>query len=163
MEKLVTKDISSKILMIGEYFKNNAPGGMAAVLASYDMYFEDMKFIPAWKYGNLTVKIWYTIYSYILFLLYMLFDIIRPLRIVNFTVVVDKIFTRDSVFGNKYRQTVTPVGKHRSPIHTFGNNFPTERASRHSLFIDFGGIIRTIHVKSVKIKRLTDIFQIGFA
>ena len=36
MKKLVNKEISSKILMVGEYFKNNAPGGMAAVLASYD-------------------------------------------------------------------------------------------------------------------------------
>lgn len=61
MKKLVNKEISSKILMVGEYFKNNAPGGMAAVLASYDMYFEDMKFIPTWKYGTLMIKIWYTI------------------------------------------------------------------------------------------------------
>lgn len=96
MEKLVTKDISSKILMIGEYFKNNAPGGMAAVLASYDMYFEDMKFIPAWKYGNLTVKIWYTIYSYILFLLYMLFD--RDIRIVHIQGAAFASFERNMFF-----------------------------------------------------------------
>ena len=42
MTKLIHKDLSQKVLMIGEYFKHNAPGGMAAVLASYNEYFENM-------------------------------------------------------------------------------------------------------------------------
>lgn len=82
--------------MIGEYFKNNAPGGMAAVLTSYDMYFEDMKFIPAWKYGNLIIKIWYAIYSYILFLLYMFFD--RNIRIVHIQGAAFASFERNIFF-----------------------------------------------------------------
>ena len=96
MKKLVNKEISSKILMVGEYFKNNAPGGMAAVLASYDMYFEDMKFIPTWKYGTLMIKIWYTIYSYILFLLYMLFD--RNIKIVHIQGAAFASFERNTFF-----------------------------------------------------------------
>lgn len=74
MSKIIEKEISRKILMVGEYFKNNAPGGMAAVLASYDLYFENMKFIPTWKAGNYLVKIWYAIYGYLYFLLKMIFD-----------------------------------------------------------------------------------------
>ena len=31
MKKIVKKDLSKKVLMIGEYFKKSAPGGMAAV------------------------------------------------------------------------------------------------------------------------------------
>lgn len=73
MDKLIKKDLSRKVLMIGEYFKNHAPGGMAAVLASYDEYFEDMRFIPTWRNGNVLVKLWYAIYSYIVFMGYMLF------------------------------------------------------------------------------------------
>ena len=73
MKKLIEKDLSRKVLMIGEYFKNHAPGGMAAVLASYDEYFEDMRFIPTWRNGNVLVKLWYAIYSYIVFMGYMLF------------------------------------------------------------------------------------------
>ena len=49
--------------MIGEYFKKSAPGGMAAVLASYDLYFENMKFIPTWKAGGFLTKLWYAVYS----------------------------------------------------------------------------------------------------
>ena len=49
MKKIVKKDLSKKVLMIGEYFKKSAPGVMAAVFASYDLYFENMKFIPTWK------------------------------------------------------------------------------------------------------------------
>lgn len=73
MEKLIKRDLSRKVLMIGEYFKNHAPGGMAAVLASYDEYFDNMRFIPTWRYGNVLVKLWYAIYSYVVFIGYMLF------------------------------------------------------------------------------------------
>lgn len=73
MKKLIQKELSRKVLMIGEYFKNHAPGGMAAVLASYDVYFDDMRFIPTWRNGNVLVKLWYAIYSYVVFMGYMLF------------------------------------------------------------------------------------------
>lgn len=56
MKKLISKDLSRKILMIGEYFKHNAPGGMAAVLASYNEYFEEMRFVPTWRNGNVLLN-----------------------------------------------------------------------------------------------------------
>lgn len=70
---IISKELSSRVLMIGEYFKNNAPGGMAAVLASYNENFEKMRFIPNWRNSIFIVKLWYALYSYIWFILYMLF------------------------------------------------------------------------------------------
>ena len=96
MKKIVRKDLSNKVLMIGEYFKHNAPGGMAAVLASYDLYFEDMKFIPTWKAGGVTTKLWYAIYSYVVFSLKMLFD--REIKIVHIQGAAFASFERNMFF-----------------------------------------------------------------
>lgn len=82
--------------MIGEYFKNNAPGGMAAVLASYNEYFEDMQFIPTWKNGNIFVKLWYAIYSYVMFLWYMLYD--KNIKIVHIQGAAFASFERNIFF-----------------------------------------------------------------
>lgn len=96
IEKLINRNLSQKVLMIGEYFKNNAPGGMAAVLASYNEYIEDMQFIPTWKYGNLLVKIRYAIYSYIMFLWYMLF--VHSVKIVHIQGAAFASFERNIFF-----------------------------------------------------------------
>ena len=94
--KIVKKDLSKKVLMIGEYFKNSAPGGMAAVLASYDLYFDDMKFIPTWKAGSMLTKIIYAIYSYIVFVWKMLFD--KDIRIIHIQGAAFASFERNMFF-----------------------------------------------------------------
>ena len=96
MNKLIHKDLSRKVLMIGEYFKHNAPGGMAAVLASYNEYFEDMKFIPTWKNGNVLIKLWYALYSYVVFVWYMLFD--KTIKIVHIQGAAFASFERNMYF-----------------------------------------------------------------
>lgn len=96
MEKLIKKELSSKVLMIGEYFRNSAPGGMAAVLASYNDYFEEMKFIPTWKNGGMLIKIWYAAYSYLVFIWYMLFD--RDVKIVHIQGAAFASFERNIFF-----------------------------------------------------------------
>ena len=96
MTKLIHKDLSQKVLMIGEYFKHNAPGGMAAVLASYNEYFENMQFIPTWRNGNILVKIWYAVYSYVLFIWYMLF--VRSVKIVHIQGAAFASFERNVFF-----------------------------------------------------------------
>lgn len=93
---ILTKNLSRKILMIGEYFKNNAPGGMAAVLASYNEYFEDMRFIPTWRNGNILVKVWYAIYSYITFITYMIFC--RSIKIIHIQGAAFASFERNIFF-----------------------------------------------------------------
>ena len=96
MTKLIHKDLSQKVLMIGEYFKRNAPGGMAAVLASYNEYFENMQFIPTWRNGNILVKIWYAVYSYVFFIWYMLF--VRSVKIVHIQGAAFASFERNVFF-----------------------------------------------------------------
>lgn len=96
MTKLIHKDMSQKVLMIGEYFKHNAPGGMAAVLASYNEYFENMQFIPTWRNGNILVKIWYAVYSYFFFIWYMLF--VRSVKIVHIQGAAFASFERNVFF-----------------------------------------------------------------
>lgn len=96
MTKLIHKDLSQKVLMIGEYFKHNAPGGMAAVLASYNEYFENMQFIPTWRNGNILVKIWYAVYSYFFFIWYMLF--VRSVKIVHIQGAAFASFERNVFF-----------------------------------------------------------------
>lgn len=96
MTKLIHKDLSQKVLMIGEYFKHNAPGGMAAVLTSYNEYFENMQFIPTWRNGNILVKIWYAVYSYFFFIWYMLF--VRSVKIVHIQGAAFASFERNVFF-----------------------------------------------------------------
>ena len=96
MTKLIHKDLSQNVLMIGEYFKHNAPGGMAAVLASYNEYFENMQFIPTWRNGNILVKIWYAVYSYVFFIWYMLF--VRSVKIVHIQGAAFASFERNVFF-----------------------------------------------------------------
>lgn len=96
MTKLIHKDLSQKVLMIGEYFKHNAPGGMVAVLASYNEYFENMQFIPTWRNGNILVKIWYAVYSYVFFIWYMLF--VRSVKIVHIQGAAFASFERNVFF-----------------------------------------------------------------
>lgn len=94
--KKISKETSRHILMIGEYFKNSAPGGMAAVLASYDENIENMQFVPSWKNGGLGTKLWYAIYSYAVFVCYMLFD--KGIRIVHIQGAAFASFERNTFF-----------------------------------------------------------------
>lgn len=96
MTKLIHKNLSQKVLMIGEYFKHNAPGGMAAVLASYNEYFEDMQFIPTWRNGNILIKIWYAVYSYVVFIWYMLF--VRSVKVIHIQGAAFASFERNIFF-----------------------------------------------------------------
>ena len=107
MNKLVKKDLTKKVLMIGEYFKHDAPGGMAAVLANYDLYFENMKFIPTWKAGGISTKIWYAIYGYIVFLLKLFFD--KNIKIIHIQGAAFASFERNMFFvywGKKFGKKV---------------------------------------------------------
>lgn len=82
--------------MIGEYFKNNAPGGMAAVLSSYNENFEKMRFIPNWRNSIFIVKLWYAFYSYFLFILYMIFC--KSIKIVHIQGAAFASFERNIFF-----------------------------------------------------------------
>lgn len=79
-KKYINKELSQKILTIG--ISRKTYGGMAAVLVSYEKYFEKFNMIPTWRLGNKIVKIWYAFQSVIrCLLLLLLFD--RRIKIVH--------------------------------------------------------------------------------
>ena len=66
------------------------------MLASYNEYFENMQFIPTWRNGNILVKIWYAVYSYVFFIWYMLF--VRSVKIVHIQGAAFASFERNVFF-----------------------------------------------------------------
>lgn len=75
MEKCyIDKEISNKVLMLGVYYKNNTPGGMASLITTYEKYFFKLKYIPTWRLSNRLVQLYYLIYSLCAFIFYMFFD-----------------------------------------------------------------------------------------
>lgn len=93
---MISRDLSKKILTIGVYFKNNAPGGMASVVATYDDYFENFRYISTWRWSNKFVKLYYAFKSIILFAILMLFD--RRIKIVHIHGAAHNSFFRKKLF-----------------------------------------------------------------
>ena len=92
----IQKELGTKILMIGVFFKNNAPGGMASVIQYYEKYFEELRYIPSWKMSNSFVKLLYSISSLILVILHLLFD--WRIKLLHIHSAADKSFWRKSIF-----------------------------------------------------------------
>lgn len=111
MEKYIDKELSQKILVVGQKFKLDTPnGGMASVLASYDKYFYHMRHIATWKYTNKVNKLWYPLYHYIYFLLLLLFD--RRIRIVHIHAAAYASFTRTMFFARAAKRLKKQVILH---------------------------------------------------
>lgn len=73
-KNLIPRSITDKVLMIGNYYKGNAVGGMAAVIRVYADYYESLRYISSWRDVSKVGKIWYAITAYIKTLLLLLFD-----------------------------------------------------------------------------------------
>jgi len=70
--KYIDKELSNKIVTIGVSKKTF--GGMAAVLVSYEKYFENMRTISTWRRGNLFIISWYFFQALVRFFFMLLFD-----------------------------------------------------------------------------------------
>ncbi len=92
--KYINTELSKKILVIG--VKRDTPGGMAAVVNSYDRYFEQMKYITTWKVGNKLAKVLYVLYAFLIFLYKMLFD--KQIKIIHIHAAANASFRRKSLF-----------------------------------------------------------------
>jgi glycosyltransferase involved in cell wall biosynthesis len=55
---LIKKSISDRLLMVGLYYKENAPGGMASVIQYYEKYFETMDYYATWDLCGLVKRAW---------------------------------------------------------------------------------------------------------
>ncbi len=48
-DKIIDRTLACQVLMVGVYYKNNAPGGMASVVQYYEPYFDGLNYIASWK------------------------------------------------------------------------------------------------------------------
>lgn len=92
----LSNDLAKTILMIGVYYKNNAPGGMAAVIQIYRKYFEVLNYIPSWKDGNIITKILYFTSAYLQTIFQFTFN--KNIKIVHIHTAADQSFWRKSKF-----------------------------------------------------------------
>lgn len=102
----IPKEVASKVIMSGDYYLNNHPGGISAVVKYWSDRFEVFQYYPIYKIGGKPVKAWWFISSYIRMAFRMLFD--RNIRIMHLHTAADKSFWRNSdlvrlgkLFGRK--------------------------------------------------------------
>lgn len=93
---LISKSLSEKILMIGVYYKHNAPGGMAAVIQYYSQYIENLQYIPSWKLTNIIGRIWYAISAIISVIIKLSFN--RKIKILHIHSAADASYHRKMTF-----------------------------------------------------------------
>lgn len=103
---IIVKEISDRILMTGDYYLNNHPGGISAVVSYWSRYFETIHYYPIYKNGGKIVKGWWFLTSYIRLAFKMLTD--PKARIVHLHTAADGSFRRNSqlvrlcrLFGRK--------------------------------------------------------------
>lgn len=92
--KLIPNNLSEKILMVG--IKQNAPGGMAAVVKAYDAYFENMRYITTWTLSTQWIKAYYALNSIIKFFFTLLFN--QRIKIVHIQGAANASFARKAIF-----------------------------------------------------------------
>ena len=95
-DKLIDKELSERVLMVGVYYKHNAPGGMAAVIQYYDRYIEGLRYIASWRLSNALVRLWFAVWAYLRIFVLLLFD--SRIRIVHIHTAADASFWRKSAY-----------------------------------------------------------------
>lgn len=58
-------DLNAHVLMMGVYYKHNAPGGMAAVIQYYERYIDGLRYIASWKLTNVVERAWFAERAYL--------------------------------------------------------------------------------------------------
>lgn len=91
---MINKSISSRIIMAGDYYKNNHPGGISAVIQYWSKYIEKLQYYPIFRIGNKFVKAWYFLTSYIRMALRLILD--KKICIIHLHTAADGSFKRNS-------------------------------------------------------------------
>lgn len=91
---IIPKAIGNQVLVIG--VSKTTYGGMAAVLVSYEKYFERKRFIPTWRLGSRLVKGLYAFQAMIRCFLLLLFD--RRIKLLHIHGAANASFYRKKVF-----------------------------------------------------------------
>lgn len=92
MNILVPKSVSKHVLMAGNYYKNHHPGGISAVVQYWSRYIEDLQYYPTYRLGNVIIRVYWFVSSYLRMALRMLFD--KDIQIVHLHTAADGSFFR---------------------------------------------------------------------
>ena len=90
----ISKDISRKVIMAGDYYKNSHPGGISAVVSYWSRYIDGLQYYPIYKLGGKLTKGWWFLSSYIRMALRMAVD--KDVSIVHLHTAADGSFKRNS-------------------------------------------------------------------
>lgn len=90
----ISKDISRKVLMAGDYYKNSHPGGISAVVSYWSRNIDGLQYYPIYKHGGKLTKGWWFLSSYVRMALRMAFD--KDASIVHLHTAADGSFKRNS-------------------------------------------------------------------
>ena len=95
MCKIIKTELSSKVLMAGNYYENHHPGGISAVVQYWSEYIEDLQYYPTYKLSNVGVRVWWFFYSYLRLAIRMMFD--SNVKILHLHSAADGSFLRKSL------------------------------------------------------------------
>lgn len=113
---LITRAISKKVLMVGNYYKHHHPGGISAVIDYWSQYIEDLQYYPTWKLGNLFTKAWWFVTSYIRIFFRLLCD--KEIKIVHLHFAADGSFWR-----KKKLSKLSKIFKKKLILHCHASRF----------------------------------------
>lgn len=95
---IITKDLSSKVLMVGNYYKKHHPGGISAVVDYWSQYIEKLQYYPTFKEANELVKRGWFVVSYARLCARMLTD--KNAKIIHIHTAADGSFWRKEKIVN---------------------------------------------------------------
>lgn len=90
----IPKEVSAKVIMSGDYYLNNHPGGISAVVKYWSERFEGLNYYPVFKSGGKITKGWWYVTSYARMALRMAWD--RNVKIMHLHTAADGSFWRNA-------------------------------------------------------------------
>lgn len=107
---IINKELSAKVLMAGNYYRNHHPGGISAVVQYWSQYIEDLQYYPTYKLSNVLVRIGWFAYSYMKLALRMLTD--KNVKVLHLHSAADGSFWRKSLLVKLGKQMGRKVVLH---------------------------------------------------
>ena len=89
---IISKELSSKVLMAGNYYKFHHPGGISAVVDYWSEYIDGLQYYPTFKESNELLKRGLFVVSYLRMLLRMFWD--KNVKIIHLHAAADGSFWR---------------------------------------------------------------------
>ena len=120
----ISKNISRKVLMAGDYYKNSHPGGISAVVSYWSSHIDGLQYYPIYKVGGKLTKGWWFLTSYMRLAFRMAFD--KDASIVHLHTAADGSFKRNSqlaALAKKFGRKVV-MHIHASRFKDFYNESP---------------------------------------